>query len=93
MPEGPQARRVANLIESYAGLDIVNISHPASRKPWPLNLPVQIRKVQTHGKNIFIELSNSQIIYNHMLMWGWWLPTTEVVTRKRLNTGFEFNDR
>lgn len=92
MPEGPQARQVGNIIASYQGREMVSIVGPKSRKAWDITMPNGIDQVEVKGKNIFIYLKNGQIIYNHMLMWGWWLPTTEAVTKKRLNTAFNFAD-
>jgi DNA-formamidopyrimidine glycosylase len=92
MPEGPQVRRVGKMIGAYAGRPIIKIAHPASREPWELELPRQIAGVETKGKNIFIRLDNGQIIYNHMLMWGRWLPKVTTEGRKRLNTAFYFTD-
>ncbi|MBW4061451.1 hypothetical protein HJC99_02690 [Candidatus Saccharibacteria bacterium] len=71
MPEGPQARQVANLIQKHVGEMLVAIRHPASRIPWDIKLPTVISRVETKGKNIFVYLESGQIIYNHMLMWGW----------------------
>ncbi len=92
MPEGPQARQVGNTIASFAGREMVSIVGPKSRKPWDISMPNAIDHVDVKGKNIFIYLRGGEIIYNHMLMWGWWLPTTEPVTKKRLNTAFYFED-
>ena len=92
MPEGPQARQVGNIISSYVGREIVSIVGPANRKPWDITMPNAVDHVEVKGKNIFIYLAGGEIIYNHMLMWGWWLPTIEPVTKKRLNTAFHFSD-
>jgi endonuclease-8 len=92
MPEGPQVRRVGKMIGAYAGRNLIKIVHPASRQPWALDLPQQILGAETKGKNIFVQLGNGQIIYNHMLMWGGWLPKITTEGRKRLNTAFYFDD-
>lgn len=92
MPEGPQARRVGNIIASYRGRKLIEIAGPKSRQPWDIALPNGVDHVEVKGKNIFIYLTGGEIIYNHMLMWGWWLPTIEPVTKKRLNTAFTFAD-
>lgn len=92
MPEGPQVRRVGKMIGGYAGRPLTKLVHPPSREPWQLELPCRIASVQTHGKNIFIRLDNGQLIYNHMLMWGGWLPKVTTEGRKRLNTAFYFAD-
>lgn len=92
MPEGPQVRRVGTMIAGYAGRDLLRIEHPRSRPPWALELPVRITEVRTHGKNTFIHLSDEQVIYNHMLMWGSWRTTATTDGRKRLNTAFYFGD-
>jgi endonuclease VIII len=55
-------------------------------------MPNGIEHIEVKGKNIFIYLTGGEIIYNHMLMWGWWLPTIEPVSKKRLNTAFMFSD-
>lgn len=92
MPEGPQARQVGNTIASFSGRELVSIIGPKSRKAWDISMPNGIDRVEVKGKNIFIYMVGGEIIYNHMLMWGWWLPTIEPVTRKRLNTAFYFSD-
>ncbi len=89
MPEGPQVRRAGDIIAAHVGHSIEEIVHPPSRTPWELTLPVEIIAVEVVGKNIFIRLANGQVIYNHMLMWGSWRPTCEVVGKKRLNTCFK----
>jgi endonuclease VIII len=92
MPEGPQVRAMGNLIGSFAGRQITQIDHPKSRQPWDIKLPVLLESVEVVGKNIFIHLGNGQVIYNHMLMWGWWYPTHNRIGKKRLNTAFYFDN-
>ena len=92
MPEGPQARQVGNIIASYSGKELIEIAGPKSRKSWDIAMPNGIDHVEVKGKSIFIYLIGGEIIYNHMLMWGWWLPTIEPVSKKRLNTAFHFSD-
>lgn len=92
MPEGPQARRMANIITKFCNKDICQISHLSNKTTWDIDIPAKITSVCVHGKNIFIHLNNGKIIYNHMLMWGWWFPTLEPKTKKRLNTAFLFAD-
>lgn len=92
MPEGPQARQVGNTIASFRERELIAIVGPKSRKPWGISMLNGIDRVEVKGKNIFIFLTGGEIIYNHMLMWGWWLPTIEAVTKKRLNTAFHFSD-
>lgn len=81
-------RRAGNIIEAHAGAKLLEIKHPPSRQPWELELPVVIDQVEVIGKNIFVTLGNGQVIYNHMLMWGSWRATCEVIGKKRLNTCF-----
>ena len=90
MPEGPQVRYIGNMIEQFVGAEITSVTHPPSRVPWELALPTSLARVEVVGKNIFINLSDGQIIYNHLLMWGWWLPA-RTHPRKRVNTIFETN--
>ena len=77
------------MIAKHAGASIVKISHPKTRKPWELELPIKIIGVEVVGKNLFIDLEDGSVIYNHMLMWGAWRPSCELYGRKRLNTCFK----
>ncbi len=61
------------------GLDGQTISGVHSRykkarlENWPALIEGQtVQAVRSHGKNLFIDLSNGYSIYSHMLMWGSW---------------------
>lgn len=45
----------------------------AKSEDWPALLQGRtIKGVRSHGKNLFIDLSDGYIIYSHMMMWGSW---------------------
>lgn len=74
MPEGPQVKRTANLIADFIGSPIENFSLRPGKKDFDWKLPLTMKKVESHGKNIFVTLSDGQILRNHMLMSGKWAP-------------------
>ncbi len=77
MPEGPTIRNMADrLREGLLGQPILKISSrykKAKSENWAAKIEgQQVVAVRSHGKNLFIELSNGYVIYSHMLMWGSW---------------------
>ncbi len=77
MPEGPTIRNTADrLREALIGqkiLDLTSRYKKAASEDWAGKIKGQeVVAVRSHGKNLFIELSNGYQIYSHMLMWGSW---------------------
>jgi len=77
MPEGPTIRNMADrLREALAAQPILKIASrykKAALEDWASKISGQaVVVVRSHGKNLFIELSNGYVIYSHMLMWGSW---------------------
>jgi endonuclease-8 len=77
LPEGPSIKNMGDRLR--AALEGQTISGVRSRykkarlENWPEYIEGQtVTAVRTHGKNLFIDLSNGYSIYSHMLMWGSW---------------------
>ncbi len=77
MPEGPSIKNMGDRLRT--ALEGRTISGVRSRykkaklENWlPLIEGQTVQAVRTHGKNLFIDLSNGYSIYSHMLMWGSW---------------------
>lgn len=77
MPEGPTIRNMADRLRNVLqGQLITKIASPykkARLENWAEKIEgQQVVAVRSHGKNLFIELSNGYTVYSHMLMWGSW---------------------
>jgi endonuclease VIII len=77
LPEGPNIKNMGDrLREALEGQPITGVRSrfkKAKLENWPLYIEGQsVTAVRTHGKNLFIDLSNGYSIYSHMLMWGSW---------------------
>src|SRR5690349_12387484 len=77
MPEGPTIRNTADrLREALLNHQIIKIASrykKARSEDWADKIEGQtVTGVRSHGKNLFIDLSNGYVIYSHMLMWGSW---------------------
>ncbi len=77
MPEGPSIKNMGDRLR--AALDGQIIEGVRSRykkskeEDWPGLIKGQtVTGVRTHGKNLFIDLTNGYSIYSHMMMWGSW---------------------
>jgi endonuclease-8 len=93
MPEGPTIRNMADrLRDALLGQPIIKIASrykKAKTENWAEKIEGQrVVAVRSHGKNLFIELSNGYSIYSHMLMWGSWhiyAPDEEWAKEERLS--------
>ncbi len=77
MPEGPTIRNMADKLRgALLGQTITKTASrlkKAKAEDWATLIEGQsVALVRSHGKNLFIELSNGYVIYTHMLMWGSW---------------------
>jgi|GEM_PF-6195385 len=94
MPEGPQVKRVGNMIAKFEGDSILEIPRKPESKVFDLVLPAKLLRVEVKGKNIFVYLKDKEgekVLYNHMLMWGKWdLGCEPKSGNKSLNTCFTF---
>ncbi len=77
MPEGPSIKNMGDRLRT--ALDGQSITAVRSRykkarlENWAAYIKDQsVVAVRSHGKNLFIDLSNGYSIYSHMLMWGSW---------------------
>ena len=77
MPEGPSIKNMGDRLRTALdGQTIVGVQSrykKAKEEGWVGVIEGQtVTAVRTHGKNLFIELSNGYSIYSHMMMWGSW---------------------
>ncbi len=77
MPEGPSIKNMGDrLRRALDGQPINGVQSrykKAKLENWSAFILGQtVTEVRTHGKNLFIDLSNGYSIYSHMLMWGSW---------------------
>ena len=77
MPEGPETRRTADSLESVL-LNQTVLDFAATAKRWQEPgwcervIGARVERVETHGKNLLIFLSNDTVLYSHLMMWGRW---------------------
>ncbi|HEX2913140.1 MAG TPA: DNA-formamidopyrimidine glycosylase family protein [Chloroflexia bacterium] len=77
MPEGPNIKNTADRLRKALQGQTITTARSRYKKAklenWPEKIEGQtVLEVRSHGKNLFIELSNGYTIYSHMLMWGSW---------------------
>ncbi|MBN9391995.1 MAG: Fpg/Nei family DNA glycosylase [Chloroflexi bacterium] len=77
MPEGPSIKNMGDRLRvALEGQVITGVRSrykKARLENWPEQIQDQtVTAVRTHGKNLFIDLTNGFSIYSHMLMWGSW---------------------
>lgn len=77
MPEGPSIKNMADRLRAALEGQTINAVRSRYKKAREENWPEHIERqtviaVRSHGKNLFIDLSNGYTVYSHMLMWGSW---------------------
>jgi endonuclease-8 len=77
LPEGPTIKNMADRLRAALTGQVITGASSRYKKSreedWPTLLVGRtIMGVRSHGKNLFIDLSEGYIIYSHMLMWGSW---------------------
>ena len=77
MPEGPTIKnmgdRLRHALEGETITGVRSRYKKAKAENWPEHIEGQtVEAVRTHGKNLFIDLSDGYSIYSHMMMWGSW---------------------
>ena len=77
MPEGDAIHNAAKRIGSaLVGSEIVSIETPQRRHErdrWPERLSGrEVRKVDAHGKHLFVRFDGDLTLHSHLRMTGWW---------------------
>lgn len=77
MPEGPTIKNMADRLRTALEGQPIQAARSRFKKAklenWPALIQGQtVTAVRSHGKNLFIDLSNGYSIYSHMMMWGSW---------------------
>jgi formamidopyrimidine-DNA glycosylase len=79
MPEGPEVRRFADLLnQTLAGQPIVALTTRSKiARQWLQDHPQQlsgktIESVTSHGKNLIGRIEGNHYFYSHLMMWGRW---------------------
>ncbi|MFN8496520.1 MAG: DNA-formamidopyrimidine glycosylase family protein [Anaerolineae bacterium] len=77
MPEGPETRRTADSLSDVL-LNETVVDFAATAKRWQAPgwcekvIGARVERIETHGKNLLIYLSNDTVLYSHLMMWGRW---------------------
>lgn len=84
MPEGPEVRRFADLVNSaLVGKPIVSLTARTRRaKTWLSEHPdilksKQIEQVRSRGKYLIGLIEGGYYFYSHLMMWGRWLTSVQ----------------
>jgi endonuclease VIII len=79
MPEGPEVRRFADLLDqTLAGQPIVELTTRSKiARQWLHDHPKHlsgktIESVRSHGKNLIGRIEGGGYFYSHLMMWGRW---------------------
>jgi endonuclease VIII len=77
MPEGHSIKLMADKLRGALEGEVITSVRGRYRKykeeNWGENILGQtVTEIRSHGKNLFIDLSNDYSIYSHMMMWGSW---------------------